>query len=125
MTTRREWQAWKTDLSKWNAITKDGTPPGAEWGYYLPEQEEEDVCVIDICKADIQDPKEDLRSQIDVSHRIGRREDGKTQPVITRNNIQINQRNGMEMCQEFGIPQNKEVKVWWRTTKDKETCIKL
>jgi len=34
--------------------------------------------MIDICKAFIQNPEEDLHSQINVSYRIGWREDGKT-----------------------------------------------
>ncbi|KAK7939191.1 hypothetical protein WMY93_002517 [Mugilogobius chulae] len=54
--------------------------------YGLPEQEGEDAKrrVIDICRAVIPGAAEGLPYHVDVSHRIGRRMEGKIRPVITR-----------------------------------------
>ncbi|XP_051980432.1 uncharacterized protein si:ch211-196c10.15 [Xyrauchen texanus] len=96
--------------------------------YGLPEQEGEDVKqrVIDICKAVIQDPEEDLRSQIDVSHRIGRREDGKTRPVITRFALRSAKEKVWKCAKNSEFLKIKKLKFGEDlTTKDKETRTKL
>jgi len=96
--------------------------------YGLPEQEGEDVKqrVIDICKAVIEDPEEDLRFQIDVSHRIGRREDGKTRPVITRFTTRSSKEKVWKCAKNSEFLKIKKLKFGEDlTTKDKETRTKL
>lgn len=96
--------------------------------YGLPEQEGEDVKqrVIDICKAVIQNPEEDIRSQVDVCHRIGRRENGKTRPVITRFTSRSTKEKVWKCAKNSEFLKTKKFKFGEDlTTKDKETRTKL
>lgn len=54
--------------------------------YGIAEKEGEVVKdrIVSICQAILPDNNEDLRFQIDVAHRIGKKEANKTRPVITR-----------------------------------------
>ncbi|KAL0146668.1 hypothetical protein M9458_058008 [Cirrhinus mrigala] len=96
--------------------------------YGLQEQEGEDVKqrVIDICKTVIQDPGEDLRLQIDISHRIGRKEDGKTRPVITRFTSRSTKERVWKCAKNSEFLKNKKLKFGEDlTTKDKESRMRL
>lgn len=96
--------------------------------YGLPEQEGEDVKqrMVDVCRAVIPDAGGDLRFHIDVSHRIGRKESGKTRPVITRFTCRSTKEMLWKAAKDSGFLKAKKLKFGEDlTTKDKEIRNKL
>ena len=96
--------------------------------YGLPEQEGEDVKqrVVDICSTILPNAGEDLRFHIDVSHRIVRRDGGKTRPVITRFTSRSTKEMLWKCAKESEFLKIKKLKFGEDlTTKDKEARNKL